>query len=278
MTPVVDFHLHAYDHPISGPSSFIEFMEGQLGRPFDAFVAEHSTTESYHTLLDQCGVDYGVVLAEMAPITSVVGSNEHVARLCQESPRLIPFAAVNPLTTANPAREFARLVTEYGFRGLKLYPTYQYFYPNDAMLYPLYAKAEELGVPVMWHTGSSVFPASRLKYGDPLHLDDVAVDFPNMTGLITHCGRPFWYDRAFALARLHENLYMEITGLPPQRLLTYFPELERVAHKTIFGSDWPGIPDIKKNIDTIRGLPLSDRAKEQILGGTAVRILKLTAL
>jgi hypothetical protein len=273
--PVVDFHLHAYDSPIKGPASFIEFMERQLGRPFDAFIAEHQTTESYLALLDQHGVDYGVVLAELAPLTSVVGSNEMVARLCQGSPRLIPFAAINPLTTATPARELERLVTKHGFRGLKLYPTYQYFYPNDALLYPLYAKAEELEIPVMWHTGSSVFPASRLKYGDPLYLDDVAVDFPHLTAIITHSGRPFWYDRAYALARFHENVYMEITGLPPQRLPTYFPELERVANKILFGSDWPGVPNIKRNIETIRRLPFSDKTKEQILGGNAARILKL---
>ncbi|MBI4587985.1 MAG: amidohydrolase [Candidatus Rokubacteria bacterium] len=275
--PVVDFHLHAYDFPVTGPASFIEFMSRQLGRPFASFVQEHSTSESYRSLLDQAGVDYGVVLAEVAPITSAVGSNETVARLCQDSPRLIPFASINPSLTANPARELERLVTEHGFRGLKLYPTYQYFYPNDALLYPLYAKAEELGIPVMWHTGSSVFPASRLKYGDPLFLDDLAVDFPELIGIITHSGRPFWYDRALALARFREHLYMEIAGLPPQRLLTYFPDLERVADKVLFASDWPSVPAIKKNIDTIRGLPLSDKAKEQVLGGNAARILKLEA-
>ncbi|MBI4608720.1 MAG: amidohydrolase [Candidatus Rokubacteria bacterium] len=273
---IVDFHLHAYDVPVSGPPSFIEFMSRQLGRPFAAFVEEHSTTERYLSVLDQAGVDYGVVLAELAPITSAIGGNETVARLCKGSPRLIPFASINPHATANPDRELERLVTDHGFRGLKLYPTYQYFYPNDARLYPLYAKAQELRMPVKWHTGSSVFPASRLKYGDPLYLDDVAVDFPDLTIIVTHSGRPFWYDRAYALARLRENVYMEIAGLPPQRLLVYFPELERVADKVLFGSDWPSIPSIRKNIETIRGLPLSDTAKEQILGSNAARILKLS--
>jgi predicted TIM-barrel fold metal-dependent hydrolase len=273
--PLVDFHLHAYDFPVSAPPFFIEFMDRELGRPFTAFVEEHSTTASYLSLLDEAGVDYGVVLAELAPITSAIGSNETVARLSKGSPRLIPFASINPYLTARPDLELERLVTNHGFRGLKLYPTYQYFYPNDAMLYPLYAKAQELGIPLKWHSGSSVFPASRLKYGDPLYLDDVAVDFPDLTVIITHSGRPFWYDRAYALARFHANVYMEIAGLPPQRLLTYFPDLERVADKVLFGSDWPSVPTIKKNIETIRGLPLSDEAKAQILGGNAARILKL---
>ncbi len=275
--PVVDFHLHAYDVPVTGPPSFVAFMDRQLGRPFTAFMEAHSMTESYLAVLDEAGVDYGVILAEVAPITSALGSNETVARLCKRSPRLIPFASINPSGTENPARELERLVTEHDFRGLKLYPTYQYFYPNDPMLYPLYAKAQELRIPVKWHTGSSVFPASRLKYGDPLYLDDVAVDFPELTIILTHSGRPFWYDRAYALARFRENVYMEIAGLPPQRLLTYFPELERVADKVLFGSDWPSVPTIKKNIEAIRGLPLSDTAKARILGGNAAQILKLPA-
>jgi predicted TIM-barrel fold metal-dependent hydrolase len=274
---IVDFHIHAYDFPVQAPGYFLEFLDRQMGGSFIKFAEKYTTQESYVAHLDKNGIDYGVILAEQAPLTSAMASNETVERLCQGHPRLIPFASVNPYLVPNPARELERLVTRHGFRGLKLYPTYEYFYPNDAMLYPVYAVAQELGIPVMWHTGSSVFPPSRLKYGDPLYLDDVAVDFPELTAIITHSGRPFWYDRAYALARFHEHVYMEIAGLPPQRLLTYFPELERVADKTLFGSDWPSVLAVKKNIETIRQLPLSENAKEQILGGNAARILKLPA-
>jgi predicted TIM-barrel fold metal-dependent hydrolase len=90
-----------------------------------------------------------------------------------------------------------------------------------------------------------------------------------------HCGRPFWYDQAFGLARLHKNVYMEISGLPPRKLLTYFPELERVADKVVYGSDWPGISSMAANVETIRSLALSDQAKEKILGGNAARLVKL---
>jgi predicted TIM-barrel fold metal-dependent hydrolase len=143
------------------------------------------------------------------------------------------------------------------------------------MLYPLYAVAQELKIPVMVHTGSSVFKGARLKYGDPLALDDVAVDFPELTIVMAHSGRGFWYDRAFFLARLHEHVYMEVAGLPPQRLLEYFPELERNADKIIFGSDWPGMPYIGRNIELIRSLPLKASTKNKILGENAARILKL---
>ena len=152
------------------------------------------------------------------------------------------------------------MVRDLGFRGLKLYPTYNYFYPNDPVLYPVYAKAEELGIPVAWHTGTSAFPASRLKYGDPIHIDDVAADFPRLTAVITHSGRPIWYDTAYTLARMRENVYMEVSGLPPKRLLTYFPDLERVSDKVLFGSGWPSVPTIPVADPGRSGLLLSSMA------------------
>ena len=88
-----------------------------------------------------------------------------------------------------------------------------------------------------------------------------------------HGGRGFWYQRAFFLARLHRNVHLEIAGLPPHKLLEYFPELEKNADKIIFGSDWPGLRSIRRNIETIRSLPLSDDTKAKILGGNATRLL-----
>jgi predicted TIM-barrel fold metal-dependent hydrolase len=277
--PVVDFHIHAYDYPVNAPPSFVQFMDREMAKTYGSytkFAEQYTTGESYLRVLDEAGVDYGVILAELAPITSAIASNETVDRLCGGHPRLIPFATVNPFLIANPAQELERLVTQRGFRGLKLYPTYNYFYPNDPMLYPVYAKAQELGVPVKWHTGTSAFPASRLKYGDPMHIDDVAVDFPDLVAIITHSGRPLWYDTAYTLARMRTNVYMEIAGLPPKRLLEYFPDLERVSDKVLFGSDWPSVPTMKGNIEALRALPLSVQAKDRILGGNAARLLKLS--
>jgi uncharacterized protein len=197
-----------------------------------------------------------------------------VLGFCAGRDALIPFASINPYLTVNTGRELRRLVGE-GFRGVKLYPTYQHFYPSDRTLYPLYAVAEELRVPLMFHTGSSVFKGAKLKYGDPLFLDEVAVDFPGLRIILVHSGRGFWYERAFLLTRLHENVYMEVAGLPPQKLLDYFPELERVAGKVLFGSDWPGILDLRGNIEAIRQLALTDQAKTAILGGNAAKLLDL---
>jgi predicted TIM-barrel fold metal-dependent hydrolase len=271
MELVIDFHFHAgLYHGLH--SWVIEWMKTEIEDP-EGFVDSVLTPEGIIRYLRENGVDYAVALAELSPITTGVLSNEEVAEFCQGIECLIPFCSVNPFLVADLAGELARYVTDMGFRGVKLYPTYQHFYANESRLYPLYAKAQELGIPVMIHTGSSIFRGARLKYGDPLHMDDVAVDFPELTLLMVHGGRGFWYDRAYFLAKLHANLYLEISGLPPQKLLDYFPELERVADKVIFGSDWPGMPHIKRNIELIRALPLKEETKEKILGGNAARIL-----
>jgi predicted TIM-barrel fold metal-dependent hydrolase len=126
----------------------------------------------------------------------------------------------------------------------------------------------------MIHTGTSIFPAARNKFGDPIYLDDVAVDFPKLKILMAHGGRPIWMQTAFFLLRRHKNVHLDISGIPPKILLKYFPRLEEIAHKTLFGTDWPspGIPDIKQNLDQFQTLALPAEVKEQILSKTALEI------
>ncbi len=269
---VIDFHVHTALYQ-TATKSYQGLIQAQWGDRAEEMIRRYSSPKAFLGLMDECGIDYAVILAELAPITTGIADNRYVASFCSESPRLIPFASVNPFMCTSPAKELERLVLEEGFRGLKLYPTYQHYYPNEARMYPLYAKAQELGIPVMLHVGSSVFQGSRLKYGDPIYIDDVAVDFPDLVLVQSHSGRPFWYDKAFCLARLHQNVYMEVAGLPPSRLLSYFPDLERLADKVIYGSDWPGVPTIKENIEAIRGLGIGEDAKAKILGGNAARVL-----
>jgi len=124
------------------------------------------------------------------------------------------------------------------------------------------------------HTGTSVFPDARNKYGDPMYVDDVAVDFPRLKILLAHGGRPLWMDTAFFLVRRHPNVYLDISGIPPKSLLAYFPRLEEIAHKTLFGTDWPGpgVPDVAKNLAEFRELALTAASREQILSGTALAV------
>ena len=138
----------------------------------------------------------------------------------------------------------------------------------------IYRAAEANGIPVMFHTGTSIFHGARNKYGDPIHIDDVAVDFPKLKILLAHGGRPLWMQTAFFLLRRHPNVFLDISGIPPKALLKYFPRLEEIGHKTLFGTDWPGpgVPDIKKNLDEFLALPLSGQTRQQILCRTALEI------
>ncbi len=274
-SPVIDFHTH----PIFYDKFYVEsalnwIKEMHADKDWENFYESFSDPDYFINYLHESGVDYAVVMADLCPAVTGVCTNEYVREFCKNKNELIPFASINPYLTVHTGKELRKLVME-GFRGVKLYPTYQHFFPSDRTLYPLYQQAEELQVPLMVHTGSSVFKGSKLKYGDPLYLDEVAVDFPALKIVLVHSGRGFWYDRAFLLTRLHENVYMEIAGLPPQKLQEYFPELERITNKVIFGSDWPGITDLKGNIAAIRSLSLTEEAKNNILGNNAAKLIAL---
>jgi len=127
---------------------------------------------------------------------------------------------------------------------------------------------------VMIHTGTSIFPGARNKYGNPIYVDDVAVDFPNLKILLAHGGRPLWMAEAFFLVRRHPNVFLDISGIPPKTLLKSFPRLEEIAHKTLFGTDWPGpgVPEIATNLNDFRAINISDAAKQTILSKTALGI------
>ncbi|MCL5961284.1 MAG: amidohydrolase family protein [Chloroflexi bacterium] len=274
MAAVIDFHVHLFSRGEYRPW-IRDYAQRSLGMDFDQAIDQLMTPIRMRDLLREHGVDLGIGLAEQNPLVTGTCDNDYVARFCRECGVLIPFASVNPYVTADPALEVERAVRELGCKGLKLYPSYQHYYPNDAQVYPVYARSEKLGIPVMIHTGSTVFRGAKLRYADPLFLDDVAVDFPDLKIIQVHSGRGFWYDRAFFLSQLHKNMYMEISGLPPRNLLSYFPEFERNADKIIFGSDWPSTADIKGNIDGIKALPLTERTKDKILGENAAALLGL---
>lgn len=268
----LDFHVHIGRKEDWHPWVH-DYMREASPALYDNFESVMSR-DGLEELLRGEGVDRAVILAENCPITTGVVTNDFVAEFCAGREFYIPFATVHP-GEEDAVAELERCVKDLGFRGLKMYPPYQHFFPNDRGLYPLYDKACELDIPVMFHTGSSVFKGTRLKYADPMYLDDLAVDFPRMRIVMAHSGRGAWYDSAFLIASIHPNAYMEVSGLPPRNLLKYFPNLSKVARKVIFGSDWPGVASIRENIAAIRGLGLGEEAVEDILWRNAARVLGL---
>lgn len=270
---VIDFHTHYIRKEMLNPTwlNFLEAINPDFYEKADDYSNKPDLFVSY---LKSQGVKYAVVLPECAPATSGFVPTEDVINFCKGQEILIPFTSINPNFHPDPAERLESYIKENGIRGLKLHPSYQFFYPNESRLYPLYQKAQELRIPIIFHIGSSIFKGTRLKYCDPIYLDDVAVDFPDLKIIMAHSGRGFWYNDCFALSRLHKNLYMDITGLPPQNLLSYFPELEKNEEKVIFGSDWPTMPGgIRKNVEAIKSLPLKDKTIEAILFKNAYRIL-----
>ena len=271
---IIDFHVHTARLKIA-TSAVEDLRRKAWGDRVKWMVKTYSSPEAFLGLMDEAGVDYAVILAALAPITVGIADNEYVAEFVQK--RAADLIRQHKSLHLHASRRGTRKSgAKLWFSGLKLYPTYQYYYPNDAMMYPLYSKAQELGIPISLHIGSSVFTGARLKYADPIYLDDVAVDFPDLVLLQCHSGRPIWYQKAFSLARFHKNIYMEISGLPPKNLLDYFPELERISHKVIYGSDWPGAPTIKENIQAMRNLQISEESVLKILGKNAASLLGIS--
>jgi predicted TIM-barrel fold metal-dependent hydrolase len=227
-----------------------------------------------HAFLDEQGVDHAVILAETSPVTTGVVSNARVRSLCEGSDRLTPFASFHPLEVDDMGGTVRDLAAQ-GFRGLKFYPSSQFFYPDDPRLADLYAQAATSGLVVMFHTGTSIYKKSRQRFSEPLRIDDVAVDHPDLQLVMAHSGRRLWYEQAFFMAERHDNVWMELSGIPPKRVPQVFPKLERVGDRVLFGSDFPGVPSIRDNVDAYRGMPWDDDMRSAVLGGNAGRLLGL---
>lgn len=271
---IIDFHTHPYR-----PEDLAE-RTADFVRRISPAVREHGDSlrdPSYVAdLLRGQGVERAVVLPEHCPATSGNVRTETVLELCAAEPDfLLPFASVDPVSDQDPPA-LLRSYLDQGARGLKLYPSYQFFYPNERRVYPLYEACAEAGVPVLFHVGSSVLPGTRLKYCDPILLDDVAVDFPDLALVMAHGGRGFWYDACAFLARHHANVFIDVAGLVPSDLPRLYPGLDRLAPKLVFGSDWPAMPKSPgENAAAIRelGLPAADLAA--ILRENAAQLLRV---
>ncbi|UCF09261.1 MAG: amidohydrolase [Thermoplasmata archaeon] len=268
---IIDFHVHIgkQEHWHPWVNELFSGANPELYKDFDKIM----NPDGLERYLKKQGLDHAVILAENSPVTTGVVPNTYVEEFCRRKDMFIPFASMDPRTEVHPKENLRRLVEKNGFAGLKLYPSYQYYHPDDDSVYPLYEAAEKLKIPVMVHTGTSVFKGSRLKYANPLFLDDVAVDFPNLKIIMAHSGRGLWYEEAAFLARLHENIFMDISGLPPKKLTKYFPDLDAIADKVVFGSDWPGVKNIKENIEKVKKLKLKKSTIEKILGLNAASLL-----
>ncbi|MBI2677810.1 MAG: amidohydrolase [Candidatus Koribacter versatilis] len=276
---ITDCHVHIQPWKLFKPEALAAMKRKRADFDFVIRCCESPAVFLKH--LDAIGVERAVLINYVAP--EVMGFtpevNTFIAEYVKAAPkRLIPCGSVHPRHTQNVLADMEQIV-RLGIRMLKVHPPHQLLYPNDYLngvkeLEIIYRAAEANGIPVMFHTGTSIFPGARNKYGDPMYVDDVAVDFPKLKILLAHGGRPLWMETAFFLVRRHANVFLDISGIPPKSLLKYFPRIEEIAAKTLFGTDWPGpgIPEMERNLADFRGLAMTDAAKEQILSRTALGI------
>jgi predicted TIM-barrel fold metal-dependent hydrolase len=276
---ITDCHIHIEPIEMFKPQALAVIKNKRAN--WDEIAEYCRSPKAFLKYLDRSGVDRAVLINYVAPevigFTSEV--NQFVADYTKYDPkRLLSCGSLHPRHTTNIMADVEHIL-RLGLRMIKIHPPHQLLFPNDYLngvkeLEIIYRAAEANCIPVMFHTGTSIFPGARNKYGDPIYLDDVAVDFPKLKILMAHGGRPLWMDTAFFLLRRHTNVYLDISGIPPKALLTYFPRLEEIAHKTLFGTDWPspGVSEVKHNLDEFKGLPIGEGMRDQILSKTAASI------
>lgn len=275
---LIDVHLH----PARLPT---------LKLPWDAWVQSFDSAElralyradgtvdpaRFDAHLAGQGVDVAVVLAEYSPRVTGTQAVEDLLPLVDHSNGRVRFAAnVNPHLHFPVADEVHRQL-DLGAVALKVHPVHGGFAANDRALYPAYAICQERGVPVVVHCGTSTFPGALNQFADPILLDDVLRDFPRLDLVLAHGGRGWWYDAAAFLALTNPRVWIELSGLPPSRLKTYYARHNwgRLCRRMIFGTDWPDIPGIAVNARAVAALCPDEETLDLVLSGNAARVYRL---
>jgi len=209
-------------------------------------------------------------------------SNEEVIAAADANPDvLIAFASIDP-ARPDAAERAQKLISEHNVRGFKFHPNLQAFFPNDRSAYPLYEVIAEAKLPALFHTGHSGIGSGlpggggvRLKYSQPMYVDDVAVDFPEMPIVLAHPSFP-WQDEALSIAMHKPEVYIDLSGWSPK----YFPpQLVQYANtllknQVLFGSDFPMITP-ERWLSDFEEAGFRDEVRPLILKENAVRLLGL---
>lgn len=232
---IFDAHTHLFGPGHVG-GSFLSDAKRAWGDGYELQTTPEQHWEAYRE------VDGAIVLAFHCPATGVVVPNEYVAEYVGRHPgRLFGFASVDPRDPSAP-RRLEEAVRELGLVGLKLAPIYQNFYPDRQEFFPLYEKAAELGIPILWHQGTSFVSQGFLDASRPELLDPIARTFPGLKMIVAHLGHP-WHAECVSLIRKNPNVYADLSALVPRPWQFYNAMMNvteyRVAHKVLFGTDYP---------------------------------------
>lgn len=271
---IFDVHIHVQPWEMVKPEVLAMIDDESHANAKDIL----SSPENLLRYLDDEGVERVCCINYVSP--DVMGftreTNDWIANFTKNHrDRLLPVGSVNPLHEIDVRAEINR-VLDLGIRLIKIHPPHQLFTPNGYrgelwQLAEIYRECETRGVPVMFHTGTSVFPRARNVFADPMPIDDVAIDFPKLKIILAHAGRPLYGETALFLARRHRNVNIDISGIPPKALLRYFPRVKDIADKVLWGTDWPspGVVSMKKNVEDFRALGLGEEIEKKILWDNA---------
>ena len=274
----IDVHTHAWKSALQVDAKATAQQEA-MGRYF-RYQPQHQTVPEMAKMYRELKMAFVVFTVdspkEPRPIT-----NEEVAELANREDNAIPFASVDPRRPDAVSRA-RRLIADYKVKGFKFHPSVQEFFPNDRLAYPLYEVIAEAKLPALFHTGQTGVGAGtrggggiRLKYANPLCLDDVAADFPDMPIILAHPSFP-WQEEALSVATHKPQVYIDLSGWSPK----YFPPIlvqyanTLLKDKILFGSDYPVIAP-GKWIEEFEKLPIKPDVRARIMKENAARLLGL---
>lgn len=279
----IDVHTHV-QRSVTAPATTVDDEIAAL--------ANYFRTPAVSYTVDELAASYRE--RNMAAVTFIVDvkdrpddparpTNEEVAaRASANADVIIPFASIDPARGAAGVREAQRLIEEFGVRGFKFHPSAQGFLPNDRLAYPLYEVIEAAGLPALFHTGQSGSGSGqrggggiRLAYSNPMFLDDVAVDFPDLPIVLAHPSFP-WQEEALAVALHKPQVYIDLSGWSPK----YFPPIlvqyanTLLKDKVLFGTDFPVLTP-ERWMEDLAKTSVRDEVKPGLFKHNAARLLGL---
>lgn len=268
---LIDFHIHVGDRELWAPGS-LELSESFNNGARSQWDANGRV--DVDGLLAHMDAE-GVAHACLIPVDANTAGTATLDIAARGRGRLHPFVWIDPRHEADAPAKLEEAVAR-GAKGLKVHLVHCAIYANDPALYPVYEVCRDHALPVMFHTGSSIFPGARHRYSDPMMIDEVAEDFPGLQLLCAHAGRGFWESQVFFLAKIRKNVHLEMSGVPAARVLELFPELDRIRDRVIYGSDWPASPSLGVVARRFGDLPLPAASLVAMMRENGARLLGLT--
>lgn len=279
----IDIHTHVH-RSVSAPATEAGESLEQMARYFNTDPAFYTVDDlaAYYRERNMAAVTFMVDVAGEPDDPSRPTNEEIAERAKANADVIIPFASVDPARGPEGARMAQRLIEEHGVRGFKFHPTAQAFRPNDRSAYPLYEVIEAARLPALFHTGQTGVGAGRrgggglrLAYSNPMYLDDVAVDFPDMPIILAHPSFP-WQEEALAVATHKPQVHIDLSGWSPKYfapiLVQYTNTLLR--DKMLFGTDFPMLTPERWMRD-LEKTSIRDEVKPALFKENAARLLGL---